>query len=111
MSLRKSPTRTPALLEANRRNARKSTGPRTAQGKAQTRMNAWRNGDRSRLRRDLWVRLLSAPLGRVEEWAKALMTPEMNLSPHLREVAEIIIEADRPTGRHVREPVSGQKRK
>ena len=33
MSLRKSPTLTPALLEANRRNARKSTGPRTARGR------------------------------------------------------------------------------
>jgi hypothetical protein len=29
MSLRKSPTRTPALLAANRANAQKLTGPRT----------------------------------------------------------------------------------
>jgi len=34
MSLRKSPALTPPLLEANRRNAKKSTGLRTAQGKA-----------------------------------------------------------------------------
>ncbi len=39
MSLRKSPTRTLALREAHRRNARKSTGPRTARGKAQTRLD------------------------------------------------------------------------
>jgi hypothetical protein len=42
VSLRKSPTLTPALLAACRRNAQKSTGPRTAQGKANTRMNALR---------------------------------------------------------------------
>jgi len=35
VSLRKSPTRTPAMLAANRANARKSTGPRTPEGKAQ----------------------------------------------------------------------------
>jgi hypothetical protein len=33
MSLRKPPARTPALLAANRANARKSTGPRTPEGK------------------------------------------------------------------------------
>ncbi len=32
MSLRKSPTLTPKLLAANRRNARRSTGPTTALG-------------------------------------------------------------------------------
>jgi epoxyqueuosine reductase QueG len=110
MSLRKSPTRTPALLEANRRNARKSTGPRTARGKTQTGMNAWRNGGRSRLRRHLWVTLLNAPPGRVEAWAKALMTTEMNLNPHMREVAEIIIQAERETGQYYHELASGQKR-
>ncbi len=35
MSLRKSPTRSPALLAANRANAQNSTGPRTLRGKAQ----------------------------------------------------------------------------
>lgn len=35
MSLRKSPTLTPALLTARREYAQKSTGPRTVQGKAQ----------------------------------------------------------------------------
>jgi hypothetical protein len=50
-----SPTMTPARLEANRRNgrnARKSTGPRTAQGKSQSRLNSLREGNRSALRRD-----------------------------------------------------------
>jgi hypothetical protein len=44
VSLRKSPTLTPALLAANRRNAKKSTGPRTARGKAWSRLNSLRHG-------------------------------------------------------------------
>jgi len=111
MPLRKSPTMTPARIEANRRNARKSTGPRTARGKAQTRLNAWRNGGRSRLRRDLWLGLHHAPPGRVRAWAKALMTPEMALNQHLREEAEIMIQAERETGQHFHQLLSGQKRK
>src|SRR5579864_503887 len=103
MSLRKSPTRTPALLEANRRNARKSTGPRTARGKAQTRLNALRNGEYSRLRRDLLVTLLYAPPGAVERWARAMVTPEMARNQYLGEVAEILIQAERDTGQHFHE--------
>jgi len=49
MSLRKSPTRTPASLAANRANAQKSTGPRTAGGKARARLNRLRHGRRSPL--------------------------------------------------------------
>ena len=35
---------TPAQIAANRRNARKSTGPRTPQGKAWSRRNTWTHG-------------------------------------------------------------------
>jgi hypothetical protein len=44
MSLRKSPTPTPASLAANRANAKKSTGPRTADGKTRAALNAFRHG-------------------------------------------------------------------
>ncbi len=44
MSLRRSPTRTPALLAANRANAQKSTGPRTPEGKNRVALSALRHG-------------------------------------------------------------------
>ena len=53
MPLRKPFTVSPARIEANRRNAQKSTGPRTARGKVQSRMNGLRDGGRSPLYRDL----------------------------------------------------------
>ena len=42
--LRKPPVRTPALLAANRRNALKSTGPRTLCGRARVALNALKHG-------------------------------------------------------------------
>jgi hypothetical protein len=49
MPLRKSPERTPAFLAAHRTNVRRSTGPRTAEGKARGRLNALKHGGRSAL--------------------------------------------------------------
>lgn len=48
MSLRKPPVRTPAFLAANRRNALKSTGPRTSKGKSAIVFNSIQHGLRSR---------------------------------------------------------------
>jgi hypothetical protein len=93
MSLRKSPTLTPALLEANRRNAQRSTGPRTARGKAQVRFNALKGGSRSRLYRDLRMALLFAPPGAVLGPGR-LLTPEMARHPLFAEAEEIAIEAE-----------------
>ena len=50
MSLRKSAQLTPALLAANRRNATRSTGPRTAAGKQNSKMNAFKHGGYAALR-------------------------------------------------------------
>ena len=47
MPLRCSPVRSPAFLSANRINARKSTGPRTAAGKARSCPNALKHGRRA----------------------------------------------------------------
>jgi hypothetical protein len=57
MSLRKSPCLTPALLASNRRNAKKSTGPRTARGKAWSQLNHMQDGWRS----PEYLRLITAP--------------------------------------------------
>jgi len=57
MSLRRSPRRTSAFLAANRANAQKSTGPRTALGKQRSAANAFRNGNRSSA--VFWTRGLS----------------------------------------------------
>ena len=81
MSLRKSPTLTPALLAANRRNAKKSTGPRTARGKGQSRLNGLRSGGRSRLYQSVFMALLDAPPCQVARTAEAIVTPEMARHP------------------------------
>ena len=81
MSLRKSPTLTPARLAANRRNAQKSTGPRTARGKAWSRMNGLRTGSRSPAYWALWRALLEAPPGAIDRVADEVLTPEQASHP------------------------------
>jgi hypothetical protein len=98
MSLRKSPVLTPALLAAARGNGRKSRGPRTARGKAQVRLNALRDGKRSRLRWDLLYAYLLAPPGQVAAVVQKLMTPEMIHNRVLREEAEIALRAEYEVG-------------
>ena len=89
MSLLKPRVMTPARLAANRRNALKSTGPRTARGKAQTRMNSLRTGWRAPSYRKLWFALLEAPPGEtVDETARAILTPEQWLHPKYADLME-----------------------
>jgi hypothetical protein len=94
MSLRKSPTLTPALLAANRQNAKKSSGPRTARGKAWSRLNGLRHGRRSQECTNLMFALLYAPPGRVGEWAKMLLKPKPAIHPTFQEIADMAIHAE-----------------
>src|ERR1700723_1530640 len=96
MSLRKSPTLTPALLAANRRNALKSTGPRTACGKAWSRLNHLRSGGYPRECLNLLSELMEAPPGCVGLTAEALLTCKLAVHPLFLELAEMcaLAEAD-----------------
>jgi len=94
MSLRKSPTLTSARLEANRRNAKKSTGPRTAQGKGQSRMNSLRTGGRSALHENFFLLLLDAPPCCVDRVAQALLTPEQAAHPLFAETVDMFRRAE-----------------
>jgi hypothetical protein len=85
---------TPARLEAHRRSAQKSTGPRTARGKAQWRMNARKNGRRSSLHRQLLIALLNAEPGEIEAAAQSVLTPEQPRHPLFAQELEIAREAE-----------------
>lgn len=94
MSLRKTPTMTPARIAANRRNAQKSTGPRTARGKSQSRLNGLRNGWRSRIYLHLYNALMDAPPCAVERTARAVLTREEAAHPLLADLIELFREAE-----------------
>ena|SRR5215469_10604551 len=68
-------TVTPDRLAANRRAARKSTGPRTAAGKSRSCLNALRGGCRSKTIELLLEVLSEAPPGGVLRMARQKMTP------------------------------------
>ena len=61
MSLRKRPTVTSAMMAANRANARKSTGPKSQEGKDRVRFNGLRHGQRARSLRGAIVALGGNP--------------------------------------------------
>ena len=94
MSLRKSPTLTPALLESNRRNAKKFTGPRTARGKAWTRLNHLRHGRRSAQYIRLVKALSNAPPGRMGAAAQALLASQPALHPKFKEIAGLFVQVE-----------------
>ncbi len=85
--------RTPAL----RRNAQKSTGPRTARGKANVRLNGLRKGRRSRLYLNFHVALLTAPVGKREQVIQAMLTPDLARHPKFALQARIAREAEDQT--------------
>ncbi len=94
MSLRKSPTLTPALIASNRCNAKKSTGPRTARGKAWSRLNHLQDGMHSPEYINFLTALLDAPPGRVEVTAQALLASKQALHPLFREAAELSVQVE-----------------
>ena len=94
MSLLKPLVSSPARIAANRRNARKSTGPRSARGKAQSRLNRLRNGGRSRLYQELMWKLMDAPPAAVARAARAALTPEQAAHPLFAELVRIFCRAE-----------------
>jgi len=94
MSLRKSPTLTPARMEANRRNARKSTGPRTTRGKAQARLNGLGNGPRSRFYHDFMMLLMETPPDELDRTAREILTPKEAGSRLFKGLVRMIHQAD-----------------
>jgi hypothetical protein len=102
MPLRKSPM-PPARLEANRRSARKSTGPRTALGKSQSRLNGLRSGSRSCLLRDLMQALFDALPGAVAPTARAVLTPAQLRHPLFAELVGIMWQPERQLMAEIRD--------
>jgi len=96
MSLRKPPTLTPALLAANRQNAKKSTGPRTPRGKVWSRLNRLRHGGFSAEYSNFYDALLNAPPGpaRVALVARAILASKPVQHPLFTELAEVSIQAE-----------------
>ena len=95
MSLLKPRVMTPARLEANRRNSLKSTGPRTARGKAQSRLNAMRHGFCSPTYRTLWRALLDAPPGYpVAKTLCSMLTAVEYYHPVYADLAEVHFEME-----------------
>ena len=90
-------TVTPARLAANRRAALKSTGPRTARGKAQSSLNALRSGGRSKTMTLLWEIVSEADAGCVVSLARELMTPAQLSHPEVADVLNTCLApGDRP---------------
>jgi len=81
MSLRKPYALSPATVAANCRDARKSTGPRSARAEAQSRLNRLREGSRSRLYQDLLWKFMDASPAAAARMVRTLMTPELAAHP------------------------------
>jgi hypothetical protein len=86
---------TPARLAASRRNAQKSTGPRTACGKAQSRLNALRHGYCSPIYRQLRLALFEAPPGYpVALTVQSALTPQEIANPVYSDLISVHLEME-----------------
>ena len=101
-------------IEANRRNAQKSTGPRTARGKAQSRLNGLRHGFCSPTYRRFWLALFEAPPGcPVAKTVCNVLAPEESLHPVFADLIDVHFEMemqDRAYNRRMRRR-AGQARR
>ena len=94
MSLLKPRILSPAQLAASRANALKSTGPKTARGKAQSRLNALRTGRHSPTYLNLFDVLMDAPPGAICRTAVAALSPEEARHDVFAELVAIFQKAD-----------------
>jgi hypothetical protein len=95
MSLLKPRVVTPARRAANRRNAQKSTGPRTARGKAQSRLNGLRHGFCSPAYRRFRLALLEASPGYpVANTVRAMLTPQESCHPVYADLIDVHFEME-----------------
>jgi len=94
VSLRKSPTLTPALLAAIRQNSKKSTGPRTARGKAWSRLNRLRHGTRSPEYIRFFKALFDAPDGRMTAHAQTLLASMPVVHPVYWDLADLCLQVE-----------------
>ena len=110
MSLLNPRVMTPARWAANRRNAQKSTGPRTARGKAQSRLNGLRHGFCSPAYRQFRVALFEAPPGYpVAKTVCNMLTPEESCHPVYADLIDVHFEMemeDRAYTQHMRRRTS-----
>jgi len=85
---------TPARLVAHRSNSLKSTGPKTARGKAWSRMNRLDDGMHSPEYVNFLKALIYAPPGRVGETAQAILASKPVIHPLFWEAAEMAVHAE-----------------
>ena len=85
---------TEARLEANRRNAKKSTGPRTETGKIRSRMNGFRHGMRSPEYGRLLIALCDAEPGAVLRAEEMLLSVGRRTHPAYIDLVELFVEVE-----------------
>lgn len=85
---------TEARLEANRRAAKKSTGPRTTEGKARSRMNSLKHGSRSPEFQRMFDALADADPGAILRVGDSCLTPAQKSQPAYLELIKLFSEAE-----------------